>query len=124
MYTVLKRTCASKSDDISRLAGCSPVFLQDHLESFIPPQMKLCDFNVDHVFPLVAFDMHSDKQQRMSCHYTNLQPLTSEENKDKGNKLPTKAMADRVEQWAWPKGVKYEDLPDIYEGWATPLRMH
>lgn len=33
-------------------------------------------------------------------------------------------MAARVERWAWPPGITEDMLPDIYDGWATPLRMH
>lgn len=28
-----------------------------------------------------------------------------------------------VERWCWPDGVTEDMLPDIYPGWATPLRM-
>ena len=60
-------------------------------------------------------------EQRKAMHYSNLQPLSVQGNKDKGDKLPTKAMAAKVERWAWPVGVTEEDLPDQYVGWRSPL---
>ena len=54
---------------------------------------------------------------------TNLQPLTKEENRQKWDKLPTKAMAAKVDRSCWPDGVTEDMLPDKYDGWATPLRM-
>jgi len=55
--------------------------------------------------------------------HSNVQPLTKNENINKSAKLPTKAMAAKVERWAWPDGVTEDMLPDIYPGWATALRM-
>jgi len=47
-----------------------------------------------------------------------------EENEEKFDKLPTKAMAAKVERWCWPAGVTEDMLPDKYPGWATALRKH
>ena len=55
--------------------------------------------------------------------WENLQMLTFEENDEKNDRLPTKAMADKVEQCWWPKGITYDMLPDIYDGWTTPFRQ-
>jgi hypothetical protein len=57
-------------------------------------------------------------------HFTNCQPLTKQENQNKYSKLPTKAMAAKVDRDKWPPGITEDMLPDIYPGWATPLRMH
>ncbi len=67
--------------------------------------------------------MSSLEGQKRAMHFSNLQPLTADENGDKSDKLPTKAMAAKVERWAWPPGITEDMLPDIYDGWATPLRM-
>jgi hypothetical protein len=57
-------------------------------------------------------------------HWSNYQPLTNFENAQKSNKLPTKAMADKVDRSCWPDGITMDKLPDRYDGWATGLRMH
>ena len=76
----------------------------------------------DHIFPLAKYKNTKDKEKKM-LHFSNLQPLPGNANLDKRDKLPTKAMAARVERWAWPDGVTEDMLPDIYPGWSTPLRM-
>ena len=123
LYTVFKRTSASNADKVSKLTGCSSSVLNNYIKSQVSDDENTSDLNVDHVFPLVLFDMTKPPQQRMSCHWSNLQPLTAAENGWKSDKLPTKAMAAKVERWAWPPGVTEDMLPDIYDGWATPLRM-
>ena len=78
---------------------------------------------IDHIFPLSAYNWNDITSQSRSMHYTNLQPLSRNENIDKFDKLPTKAMAAKVDRDKWPPGITEDMLPDIYPGWATPLRM-
>ena len=80
--------------------------------------------HIDHIFPLVMYNIMDTEQQRKGMNYTNTQPLTARENLEKGAKLPTKAMAAKVAQWAWPEGVTVDMLPDKYPGWATGLRKY
>ena len=77
----------------------------------------------DHIFPMAKHDLQTLRGQKRCMHFSNLQPLTQAENRFKSDKLPTKAMAARVERWAWPDGVTEDMLPTIYPGWSTPLRM-
>ena len=78
---------------------------------------------VDHIFPMSRYNCLLESEQRKVMHWSNFQPLPAEENLYKSDKLPTKAMAAKVARWAWPDGVTEDMLPDIYDGWATPLRM-
>ena len=75
--------------------------------------------HVDHIFPV-----HGAADQEKMMHYSNLQLLTSNENEHKRDRLPTKSMAAKVDPKCWPDGITMDMLPDIYPGWATPLRMH
>lgn len=77
--------------------------------------------DVDHIFPIKLYVTNGDLKN--ANHYTNFQPLTCFENGSKKNKLPTKAMAAKVDPRFWPNGVTMDMLPDIYPGWRTPLRM-
>ena len=56
-------------------------------------------------------------------HKSNMQPLTALENGMKGARLPTKAMAAKVDRSCWPDGVTEDMLPTIYPDWSSPLRM-
>jgi hypothetical protein len=78
--------------------------------------------HIDHIFPLFMFDVEDGEQQKKVMHFSNLQVLTEHENECKSNRLPTKAMASKVEKWAWPEGIQESDLPDVYEGWTSGLR--
>lgn len=115
--SALKRTGNTKMDAMERLCGCSLDTLHAHL------QLKEGEV-IDHIWPFRLFDLSTKDGQERVMHWSNMQPLTDEENRSKGTRLPTKAMADRALQaFAWPDRISYNDLPDIYEGWATPLRM-
>jgi 5-methylcytosine-specific restriction endonuclease McrA len=78
------------------------------------------DHHVDHIFPLARYGLHEEHKM---MHYSNLQLLLGKENQHKSMKLPTKAMAAKVDRNCWPDGITEDMLPDIYPGWRTPLRM-
>jgi len=80
-----------------------------------------CEY--DHIFPMNSYDLHVKANQLRCMHNTNIQPLKRMENRSKSKRLPTKAMAARVERSYWPDGITMDMLPDIYPGWRTPLRM-
>ena len=80
--------------------------------------------HIDHIFPLSMWKEMNLKEQKQAMNYQNLQMLLSAENLDKHNRLPTKAMAAKVPKELWPDGITEDMLPDIYDGWATPLRMN
>ena len=77
--------------------GCSSEELKQHLEDkFYPcPETKKMmswdnygryGWHVDHIKPLIAFDLSNRKEFVKACHYTNLQPLWAKENLSKGTK--------------------------------------
>jgi hypothetical protein len=44
-------------------------------------------WEVDHIIPCDNFNMQDFEQQKLCFHYTNLQPLTITENRQKSNKI-------------------------------------
>lgn len=109
-----------KAAKTMELVACTPSELVERLSS-LRDDVTIRDGHVDHIFPFAVYDVTSAEQQRAVCHHTNVQLLTAEENLEKSDKLPTRAMADGVMQCCWPPGVKYDDLPEIYDGWRSPL---
>jgi len=72
------------------ITGCSPEQLKKHLESQFIDNMSWENYghkgwHIDHKVPL-ASAKNNEEVYRL-CHYTNLQPLWSEENYKKGNKI-------------------------------------
>lgn len=121
LFNHLSVVNANKKGKTLDLIGCSSRQLKDHLSKQCNGDVK--QYNIDHIFALMQHDMTTIDGQKKAMHWSNLQPLTSTENQSKSDKLPTKAMAAKVERWAWPTGITEADLPDIYPGWSTPLRM-
>ena len=71
--------------------GCSMEFLKSHLENKFLPGMSWENYghsgwHIDHIKPLVSFDLSDPIQFKEACHYSNLQPLWAEDNLKKGAK--------------------------------------
>ena len=111
----------SKLASTMTLAGCTPSEAAFALNSQWDGRSS--KYHIDHIFPFRLYDLECADGQKMVMHISNMQPLTQTENVKKLDKLPTKAMAAKVERWAWPPGITEDMLPDIYDGWSTPLRM-
>ena len=123
LQVFMKQTGTRKNNNTFKMVGIAKDELRDYLSTLLLGAETLKDCDIDHVFPLEAYD-HSDGVIDERCmHWSNMQPLPPADNGSKLNKLPTKAMAARVDPRCWPDGVTMDMLPDIYPGWATPLRM-
>ena len=117
LSNAIKAAGSKKAGRTLALLGCSADYLAEHLGD-----MAVGD-QVDHIFPFARYDLLDVEQQKRVMHFSNTQPLSKTENRSKMDKLPTKAMAAKVERWAWPPGVTEDMLPEVYDGWSTPLRM-
>jgi hypothetical protein len=70
--------------------GCSLNEYKLYLESKFRSGMAWENYgqwHIDHVRPLVDFDLTDREQFLEACHYTNLQPLWAGENWSKGAKI-------------------------------------
>lgn len=78
-----------RSGSAVRLLGCTIPELRLHLESQFQPGMSWANWSragwhIDHIRPLVSFDLSDPSQCAAACHYTNLRPLWAVENMRKG----------------------------------------
>ncbi|KKL27313.1 hypothetical protein LCGC14_2386400 [marine sediment metagenome] len=70
--------------------GCTMSELIVHLENQFQQGMSwenYGEWHIDHVKPLSSFDLLREEQVKEVCHFANLQPLWSEDNLRKGNKV-------------------------------------
>lgn len=78
--------------------GCSIEELKIHLESKFYYNKEtgetmswdnygLYGWHIDHIMPLISFNLTDREQFLKACHYTNLQPLWAKDNLSKGSKI-------------------------------------
>ena len=79
--------------DISKCfgKGCDISFLKNYLEQKFQVGMTWDNYgingwHIDHIVPLISFDLTSVAEIRKACHYTNLQPLWARDNITKGGR--------------------------------------
>lgn len=81
-----------KSGSAVRDLWCTIKYLKTYLENKFLPGMTwenygYCGWHIDHIIPLVGFDLTDRSKVLMACHYTNLQPLWAKDNLIKGAKI-------------------------------------
>jgi hypothetical protein len=125
LRSVFDRHGIKKRDRTLAYIGCSAnqIVEQMNLQCDLEGRNKHSNV-MDHIFPFRCYDLSNHQEWYKVANFTNIQPLSHEENQWKYEKLPTKAMAAKVDRDKWPPGITEDMLPDIYPGWATPLRMH
>jgi len=81
-----------KSAATLELLGCSIEELKQHIEAQFTEGMtwdswSFDGWHIDHIRPCASFDLSDPEQQKACFHYTNLQPLWSEDNMLKSDKI-------------------------------------
>jgi len=80
-----------KQESSIKALGCTVAYLKSFIEKQFTSEMTWDNWgsywHLDHVVPLALFDLTNYEQFMQACHYSNLQPLTVEENMRKGSKL-------------------------------------
>lgn len=76
--------------------GCSIEEFKKHLESQFTDGMTWDNYgywgwHIDHIIPLSTFDLSDPDQFKQACHFTNLQPLWSNDNFKKSDSLGDKS---------------------------------
>jgi hypothetical protein len=75
-----KRLLKYKYDKTIKLVGMSPL---EFYEANGSPDLN--DINIDHIVPLSWFNLEDKNHVKVSTHHTNLQFLSSSDNKSKGS---------------------------------------
>lgn len=87
----------TKRHKSAQLIGCTWGQLKAHIESQFKPGMSWQNhskfgWHIDHIRPLMSFDLTRPDQMAAAMHYTNLQPLWWRENIIKGGKWEPQAV--------------------------------
>jgi len=100
LYSI--RTCARKEGNIylhimssEELIGCTTKQLIQHVEAQLKPGMTwenygdaIDQWQIDHIIPLVAFNLKKESHVKWANNFKNLQPLWSGDNLKKRDFLP------------------------------------
>lgn len=83
--------CSPRRSGVMRYLGCTVQQLMIHLEAQFKAGMSWANWgrgqghwHVDHIRPISSFDLAEESGLQACWHYSNLQPLWSEENLRKG----------------------------------------
>lgn len=95
LYSALRRGSTSSTNRAK--TGCSASHLRCHLQSQFQPGMSWENYGtawqVDHYFPLNAFNLSNEKELAFVCNWKNLRPLWAAENASKSDRItPGQAM--------------------------------
>lgn len=85
----------NKKGSAVRDLGCAVPELRSYLESKFQSGMSWENYgygkgkwNIDHIFPLSAFNLTDPQHLLLACNHLNLQPLWHEDNMSKGDTYP------------------------------------
>lgn len=96
----VKDQSATKSAASAKLTGCDIQFLMGYLEARFKPGMKWSNYGtvweIDHRIPCASFDLTDESHQRSCFHYSNLQPLFRQHNREKHATLPGTHQAELI----------------------------
>ncbi len=92
IYKKLKLYSVKKSEKTVDLLGCSIEKFRRYMETKFKKGMtwknhSFTGWHIDHKIPLSFFNLTDYSERKFAFHYTNLQPLWSEENLNKGKKI-------------------------------------
>lgn len=87
LWCAVKHNNGSKYARTFDLVGCTVGDLRLHIESQFELGMSWGNYgtywHIDHIVPLVAFDLSDEDGQRKAFHFSNLRPLPAAENRSK-----------------------------------------
>jgi hypothetical protein len=87
----IKRDYGIKAYKSTELLDCSIANARKYLEGQFRDGMSWENYGkvweIDHKLPISSFNLVNPKEQKKCFHYSNLQPLFTEENRIKGDKI-------------------------------------
>lgn len=87
---LVSKTITGKTTQTLDLLGCSLEFFLNHLKERFKDGMSFENYgawHIDHIKPCNKFDLEKESERRKCFHYTNMQPLWANENREKSDKF-------------------------------------
>ena len=88
--------------------GCSAEYFLEYLQKKMIDGMTFQNIHIDHIKPVSRFNLQNEEEFLDCCHYTNLQPLLSEDNLIKSNKW------NDTKEAFWVANIKGKEYLQIY----------
>jgi hypothetical protein len=88
--------------------GCSGEYFLEYLQKKMTEGMTFNNIHIDHIKPVSRFNLQNEDEFLDCCHYTNLQPLLSEDNLIKSNKW------NDTKEAFWVANIKGKEYLQIY----------
>ena len=92
MNRAFRRNWVKKPARTEALIGCTIAEAKAHIEAQFAPGMSWqvrASFVVDHIVPVVAFDLRDSEEVQWAFNWRNLQPLTHHDNATKQGSIPS-----------------------------------
>lgn len=89
LWNALNAVHTKKDIRLCELLGCSIPDFKLYIEGQFQPQMswEKRNFVIDHIIPCAKFDLTKIEHQKLCFHFSNMQPLTWEDNAKKSDKI-------------------------------------
>jgi hypothetical protein len=83
---IVKQEGLTKNNSTIKYLGCTAQFLFEYIQKQLTDEMKINGYDIDHIKPISKFNLSIEEEFMKCCHYSNLRPMLSYENKHKSNK--------------------------------------
>ncbi len=106
----------SLSRDLEKMAGCTRLFLAEWIAFNVERSNLGEDYQIDHVRPLSRFKIveQGDIIETNCNNWTNLMPISKEDNMKKNNRKPTEKelqfLQDRIDEFCKIKQINYKKI--------------
>ena len=108
LLKIFEKTDNKKVNHTVEYLGCDSSYFLEYIKSKMIDDMTFDDIHIDHIKPISKFDLEDHDEFLKCCHYTNLQPLVSKDNLQKGNKWN-----DENEKF-WNENIIYKEYIPLY----------
>ena len=88
------------------LVGCTKEAYVAHLKTTLPEGTELKNAEIDHIWPVVLYNLNDPVQQRNAFHWSNSRATTVDTNREKGGRIPARDVALLVPRERWPPGFE------------------